>query len=62
MEINDYKKHQGMGYGKKAVEKALELIRTFPHDEAELIVLSMSLKMMQQGSYMLHSDLKKQVK
>lgn len=34
------KKHQGMGYGKKAVEKALELIRTFPHDEAELIVLS----------------------
>lgn len=34
------KKYQGMGYGKKALEKALELIRTFPYGEARLAVLS----------------------
>lgn len=34
------KKYQGMGYGRKAVEKALEIIRTFPYGKAELVVLS----------------------
>lgn len=36
------KRYQGRGYGKKAMEKALELIKTFPHDKAELVVLSYS--------------------
>jgi len=36
------KRYQGRGYGKKAMEKALELIKTFPHGKAELVVLSYS--------------------
>lgn len=34
------KKYQGRGYGRKAMEKALEIIRTFPYGKAELVVLS----------------------
>lgn len=34
------KKYQGMGFGKKAMEKALDLIRTFPYGRAYLVVLS----------------------
>jgi len=34
------KKYQGMGYGRQAMEKALEYIRTFPHGEAGLAVVS----------------------
>lgn len=34
------KHFQGKGYGREALSKALELIRTFPHGEASLAVLS----------------------
>ncbi|HHT66358.1 MAG: GNAT family N-acetyltransferase [Caldicoprobacterales bacterium] len=34
------KKYQGLGYGRIAMEKALELIQTFPYGKAELVVLS----------------------
>lgn len=34
------KKYQGKGYGKEAMEKALELIRTFPHGKASTVYLS----------------------
>lgn len=34
------KKYQGLGYGRKAMEKALELIRQFPCGKADLVVLS----------------------
>lgn len=34
------KKYQGKGYGKEAMEKALELIRTFPHGKASRVYLS----------------------
>jgi len=34
------KDHQGKGYGRRAMERALEIIRTFPHGEAGLVVLS----------------------
>ncbi len=34
------KKHQGKGYGKAAMRKAIELVRTFPHGKAPLISLS----------------------
>jgi diamine N-acetyltransferase len=34
------KNHQSKGYGKKAMLKALELIRTFPYGKASLVSLS----------------------
>lgn len=34
------KNHQGRGFGRRAMEKALEIIRTFPHGKADLVVLS----------------------
>lgn len=34
------KKYQGKGYGKESMAKALQLIKTFPHGEAKLVVLS----------------------
>ena len=34
------KDYQGKGYGKEAMVKALELIKTFPHGEAKLVALS----------------------
>ncbi len=34
------KHHQGKGYGRQAMTKALELIRTFPHGSASRVVLS----------------------
>lgn len=32
--------HQGKGYGRAAIRKALELVRTFPHGKANLVSLS----------------------
>jgi len=34
------KEHQGKGYGRQAMERALEIIRSFPHGAADLVVLS----------------------
>lgn len=34
------KRYQGKGYGKEAVSKALELIRTFPYGKAAVVSLS----------------------
>ena len=34
------KKYQGKGYGKEAMEKVLELIKTFPHGKASTVYLS----------------------
>jgi diamine N-acetyltransferase len=34
------KRYQGKGYGKKAMAKALELIRTFPYGKASVVSLS----------------------
>lgn len=34
------KEHQGKGYGRQAMERSLEIIRTFPHGKADLVVLS----------------------
>jgi len=34
------KRYQGNGYGKEAMLKMIELIKTFPHGEADAIVLS----------------------
>ena len=34
------KRYQGKGYGKKAMARALELIRTFPHGKAGAVCLS----------------------
>ncbi|WP_027631882.1 GNAT family N-acetyltransferase [Clostridium hydrogeniformans] len=34
------KKYQGKGYGKEAMEKALGLIKTFPHGKASTVYLS----------------------
>jgi len=34
------KGYQGKGYGKEAMVKALELIRTFPHGKASVVTLS----------------------
>jgi diamine N-acetyltransferase len=34
------KNHQGKGYGKETMAKAIELIKTFPHGEATAVMLS----------------------
>lgn len=34
------KKYQGLGYGKVALKKVIEIIKTFPHGSATAIVLS----------------------
>lgn len=34
------KRYQGKGYGKEAVAKALELVRTFPYGKASIVLLS----------------------
>ena len=34
------KNYQGKGYGKQAISKALEIIKTFPHGPATAVVLS----------------------
>ncbi|KGK90275.1 GNAT family N-acetyltransferase [Clostridium sp. HMP27] len=34
------KKYQGKGYGKEAMTKSLELIRTFPYGKASVVLLS----------------------
>lgn len=34
------KDYQGKGYGRAAMQKAIELIRTFPHGEAKQVTLS----------------------
>jgi len=36
------KRYQGNGYGKKAMLKMIEIMRTFPYGEAEAVVLSCS--------------------
>ena len=36
------KKYQGNGYGKKAMLKMIEIMKTFPYGEAEAVVLSCS--------------------
>ena len=38
------KEHQGKGYGREAMVKALELIKTFPHGKASIVYISYELE------------------